>query len=485
MTLPRLAAALAGGAAFGAVAWMPAAAVGWPFLAAVAAVPAALWVVRRPLVAVSALGVVLLLLEGDSQAFLSGETWYGNLPGLPAQPTDLLVGLAMAAVAYDVLGRRRPPLLPGRFSFPLVLVAAATLAGAVTGWFAGGDLVFLLNSARVLVYLVVVPVLAVHVLDDDRRLRGTLAAVAVLVAVKSAVGLLGWILGEGRLVDGSLLTYYSPAPNLLLMLFVLGVLAAHMARVRVPGWTTPLAVVALLTLVLSYRRSFWIAFALGAAIVLLVATRRHGRPVVLLLGAAGALALWAALAGGGRPTGTDENPLIDRVRSLSPERIEATSSDRYRLEEQRNVIAEIRRSPVRGIGLGVPWSGRYPLSEEHEGGRHYTHTTILWWWLKLGVLGAVAYVAVLLWAVAAARSVWRRSPDPYVRVAALALGASLVGLAVAETTASFTGVDTRVTVMVGIALAWLATAERRASPDQEPDGDLTAPQQGMLEHASY
>ena len=42
-----------------------------------------------------------------------------------------------------------------------------------------------------------------------------------------------------------------------------------------------------------------------------------------------------------------------------------------------------------GLGLGVPWTPRYPLTESYAGATGYTHVVVLWWWLKLGLPGLV------------------------------------------------------------------------------------------------
>ena len=101
-----------------------------------------------------------------------------------------------------------------------------------------------------------------------------------------------------------------------------------------------------------------------------------------------------------------------------------------------------------------------PLPVELEGGRLYTHTVALWYWLKLGLAGLVAYVWLVLATVLTALLVARRSRTGVVRVGALALGVAAVGMAVAETTGSFTGVSDRYTVLVALGIGWLAAAHR-------------------------
>jgi hypothetical protein len=104
----------------------------------------------------------------------------------------------------------------------------------------------------------------------------------------------------------------------------------------------------------------------------------------------------------------------------------------------------------------VPWRARDPLPLEHESGRNYTHVVALWYWLNLGLLGVIAYVALCATTLYMSWKVWRGALDPLHRALALALLGSLVGLIFAETTGAFTGVDTRFSIVEPIAFGVLA-----------------------------
>ena len=110
--------------------------------------------------------------------------------------------------------------------------------------------------------------------------------------------------------------------------------------------------------------------------------------------------------------------------------------------------------------IGVPWTARYPLAQALPGGRQYTHVVVFWYWLKLGLLGVFAYLWIMVAGVRTGLRVWRTDLDPRIQGAGLGLAAALVGLAVAETTGSFTGVEPRETVLLAVMLGWLAAAQR-------------------------
>jgi O-antigen ligase len=468
VTLPRLgpaAAALPAGAAVGA------------------------WLVLRPDIALLALLASVVLVEGDSQGlFPSEETLYGSVvAGLTV--LDLLVVVLAVGVAREWaqrressgdVGRRGTPWSAqprelsagiGPLGWALGLLALAVAGGLVTGYAAGIGVEALVPAAVKLGHVIVLPFATAALLRlRPGLLREVLVLAVILVAVKSVAGLLLSASGGQPVVEGQAATYLEPSANWLVMTALLVGLAAAVDRTRLAWWALALAPLAAAGLLLSYRRSFWIAAVVGAAVVLVLASRR-ARPYLALAAAALGLALYVALSGAGGTAGQG-GPIVERARSLEPSRLSANAEDRYRLDERRNVVAEIRRHPVTGLGLEVPWRARHPLPLEHEGGRTYAHSAALYYWLKMGLLGLAAYVAIVAASLVMARRTWLRAPDPVHRAIGLGLLASLVGLTVAETTASFTGVDYRFSLLHPLALGVLAaiTPSRGAAraPRRDP-----------------
>ena len=142
-----------------------------------------------------------------------------------------------------------------------------------------------------------------------------------------------------------------------------------------------------------------------------------------------------------------QSPVLERARSLQPGSIGEDRGDRYRIDERRNVVAELEHAPITGLGMNVPWSARYPLSEEHD--RNYTHVVLLWYWLKMGLIGVLAFIWLYGVAMWTAFGVWRNHPNEMVRLGALAALGGLVALVIVELTASFTGVEPRLTIVFG------------------------------------
>jgi O-antigen ligase len=431
---------------------------------------AAVILLRRPTAAVSLVVALAVLCEGPTFGFLHFTSHLYDQVYKGLTPLDGLVALAVLAVGMDLIAHGRQLKVPRPLALGLVLLALGMVEGAVTGHAAGVSTRAVLLSENVLVYLLLLP-LTVANLDIPRRTVGLLlAGLVALAIVKAGFGLIEVLGHYGQSIEGtSTLTYYEPAANWLIMIALLAVFAAVLLRARAPAWMLVGAPLLVASLVLSYRRSFWIATVLGLLLVLLLGSSPVGRR--MLVPTALAVALAILLLGSIHFQG--QAPIVKRVESLNPTSISTNAQDRYRLDERANVLGEIRRHPIAGLGIKVPWEATVqPLSVEHEEGRQYVHFAALWFWLKLGILGLLAYFAILIGAAVLSWRVWRRSEEPLLRAFGLASLCGLAGLVVMETTASFTGVDPRFTVLLGAQIGLLAlldrTPPRRLLPTGEP-----------------
>lgn len=454
--------ALAAAAVTAAVALLGARKIGTAGLLAPLAVAAIVVLLCHPRLAWAIVLGLVVMFEGPTFGIpVTPDLYKDAFKGLTT--LDMLVTLAFASVLLDLIRRRRQPRLPAALALPLALVALATVSGVFVGHANGVGTREVVISAHILVTLLVTP-FAVYNLDLDDGAMPRLIGVGVAVAMlKAAIGIVVLLAGlSTELQGGSNITYYEPTANWLIMITLLGISAAWLGGARVPRWMlfgTPLLLASLL---LSYRRSFWVATVLALLLVVVLGSTPRRRVTVAAVTAliAGSVLLISAL-----PFQT-ETPIAQRAQSLAPTKLQTNAEDRYRLDERANVIANIKRSPIAGLGIDVPWSASAaPLGVEHVNGRLYVHFGLLWWWMNLGILGAAAYVTVLLSAALLAWRAWRRNQQPALRAFGLASLCALAGLAVIETTASFTGVDARFTILFGAQLGLLAVlARHRAEP---------------------
>lgn len=428
---------------------------------------------RFPGVCFGLLLAVTVLAEVEAKGVLpSGAAFYDTAVS-SLTPPDALLLLGLAGVLLRFVTDDERPKLPEPLTIPLALLALATLGGVATGLTAHAGVTQgeLFHRAMHIMYLVLVPLLAVNVLRDTRALKTFAVIAAALAAVKGLSGLYVSLGGLGETVEEETISFLSPLPNLMVLVLILGAAAAMVRRVKIPIWILAAAPLALLSLVLSLRRSFWIAAAFTLVTVVIIASRRRGRAVLAIGGVALALTLVAVVTIGSSddPSGS---PLAQRAQTISPGGLGTNRGDRYRMDERANVIENIESQPLTGIGLGVPWKVHQPLAEAHD--RRYAHVAVLWYWLALGPFGLIAYLAVLGGGLWTAVRIWRRHPDEIVQVCAIAAFGAILGLAIVELTATFTGVEPRVSLILGGALGWLAAAWRDLPPKKGRDQPIPA-----------
>jgi O-antigen ligase len=425
--------------------------------------------ILRPLLAVSLVTVTIVVCEGPTFGLFSFTSDVYNIGFKDLTLIDGLVALAAVSVGLDVIRRRRTLRVPRPLVVPYVLLVTGMIAGVVVGHAAGASLRFAISSEHILAYLLLVP-LAVANLDLDRRkVQSLLAWLAALASFKALMGLVEVATHRGTPIEGvTTLTYYEPAANWLIMIAILTIFAAVLARAKPPLWLLLSSPLLVACLVLSYRRSFWIGAVLGLLLLVMLGTTPVGRRMLVPTALAVAAAIWLL----GSIHFQNSVPIVKRAASLNPTKIEASVQDRYRLNERANVIAEIRRHPITGLGATIPWQATaQTLSKEGEGdARQYVHFAALWFWLKMGILGLFAYVGLIVGSMLLAWQAWRRSKEPLLRAFGVASLCGIVGLVAIDTTASFTGVEARFTILFAAQVGLLAVIAGTAgsSPDPQP-----------------
>ncbi len=420
---------------------------------------------RRPAAMVALVTTLAIVCEGEEFGLLShlSSRLYDINFFHELDPLDVLVALTVVSAGIDLIRTRRRLLLPRPLLFSTVLLALAMLAGGIAGHAAGTSVRAVLLGENTLLYLLLLPLVVANLELDRRRLKLLVGWLVGLAIFKAIIGLIEVFGHYGVPVEGhATLSYYEPPANWTIMCALLGLAALGLAGMKPPRWALLGVPLLFACLLLSYRRSFWVASVLGILLVVVIGSSPAGRKMLVPAGLLVAVAIWALGSSGWQPSGS---PIARRAVSLDPTKLESNVEDSYRLDERANVLGAIGEAPVTGLGVGVPWSATFrPLSVEHNNGRQYVHFAALWFWLKLGILGLAAYLATVLAAIALSWQAWRRSPEPALRAFALASLCAVIGLMVMDTTASFTGVEPRFTVVFAVQLGLLALLARTAPP---------------------
>lgn len=458
------------GAMVGAVLAVAAARIGTVGLLAPAAVVALPILLLNSELLLYTVFAACVLVEFSDSLFpsLAGPLYGSVIKGLTI--LDLLILVLTVAVLLDCHRRREIPRGAGVLSGALLLMTVALIGGALTGHEAGATTREIYEPVIKVSHVIMLPLLVINMTRGEHSWKRFLELTAVLIAVKSVLGIYLAETSAQAPVEGHALSYLEPTVNWLTMVYVLGVVGALLQKVRLPVWAYAIAPFALASLLLSYRRSFWIAAVLGLGIVLVIGAGPRGRRVVvpaLALLTTFTILLLSSVGGTGSAS---TNPILARAASLNPTKVTSNVEDRYRIDERRNVLANLRRQPITGLGIAVPWTAPYPMSTEHEGGRFYTHMIVLWYWLNLGLLGLIAYVTLMAATLWISFGVWRWHPRPLMRVLGLAMLGGVAGLIAAETTGSFTGVDVRFSIAFPVVLGFLAVAWNEARANRALGG---------------
>ena len=272
-------------------------------------------VLQRPVGAMALLFVLTVVCEGPTFGFLhfTSHLYVEVYKGLTL--LDMLVVVAILAVGLDVLGRRRAVYIPRPLMPMAAVLLLAMVAGAITGSAHGQSLRAVTLLQNLLAYLLLLPIAVANLDLNRRKIALFLGCVMALAAIKAVFGLIEIASGQGASIEGTArLTYYEPTANWLIMLSFFAVCAALVGKVRLPRWMLACSPLLLICLILSYRRSFWIAAVLGIVLVVLLGLSPTGRRVLV----PAAVLVCVAVLLIGSVSVQSQSPVVKRFESLSP-----------------------------------------------------------------------------------------------------------------------------------------------------------------------
>ena len=308
------------------------------------------------------------------------------------------------------------------------LPALALLAVATVSLLTVADVGYLKSSLREYRWTIVEPVLFYFLATEVLRGRkGALWLADGLVAgaTVAAVGALAFAaLGQGLVVEGVIRVQwpYDHPNNLALLLGRIAPLAAVVAlfltppeeRLRRRLYTLaclPLFAV----LVLTFSRGAYVGVLAAAGVV---AALVGGRRMLAALG--GVVAAGGALF------------LANTVGHFLPERITSLGSAVLRAGLWRSALAMLRDHPLFGVGLDQFLNQyQYYVEETNDYERltNHPHNFVLDFWLRLGIIGLLVWLWIVVQFVRAAYALVRRA-DAVRRAVALGLFALLTDLLV-------------------------------------------------------
>jgi O-antigen ligase len=359
-----------------------------------------------------------------SAAFVGTFAEAYSLPqlGLPGNPFVFDLVLFAAFAAWLIVLSRAD--VPGPSAFPLApqLAMAALLVGGLLGVVVatekGVEPLTALGYSREIIFYATFW-LALTAFADSRtralvfRLIVGLALVIVLVQVAQGV------LGPDTLL------FYSNDPLRELITCpasqCVDPSAAGFPRVRPPGQVLVYVVacfatayllfgprrrralvggllgVCLVGILVSLNRNMLVGLLVGIVLAGLLATQRGRFAAVLTVAS---VVLIVSLAGAEASGAFRESNIVERVLSLTTvSELESSSTVSDREKENSLALGVLSRSPVEGIGWGVPYGRVITTWEDGELRTEeplFIHNQYLGVWLRTGILGFAGFVAALV-----------------------------------------------------------------------------------------
>jgi hypothetical protein len=386
--------------------------------------------------------------------------------GSGVTPMELLLALAVVIWAMRTVQRHERLFHPSGLATSLALLGVLLVVFLVVGLSRHGNLKAALWEVKPFLYVMVFYVLAASLLSTKEAVRGLLWIIVVGSGVKAAYGLVMFMSVRHAI----------PRPDAVLGheesfffgLFVIATLGmwtfgvtGRLRRVA----TTFLPVVLMADMVNSRRTAWAILFATALTMIVISYARFPSRRRVLLrcMGtAAVGLAVYLPLFW--NHTGATAQP-ARAVRSVvAPSSSDArdSSSDKYRMEEDANLVVNIRAHHGTGGGFGVPINYAVPITDLTGIASMLAfvpHNGVYWVWMRMGVLGEAVFLLFVGQGVVAASKLVRVGDPETALLGAIGVCALLAYLIMGEKDLGFWWL--RMAVFIGVLLGTV-DARRRA-----------------------
>jgi len=431
-----------------------------------AAIPIAALIMLEPTAGLyAAIAVVGIDVSGPNTQALS--VIFAGIPGLKATPVELLILWTTFSAFLRTLGQER------QGSDGLVLTALVTflvllLLGVLNGVSKGGNFTIALWEVRAM--LCILPVmLATNWLIRDRGQLKRLAIISVVVLVLMTVeafwrymtyvrpgtfsGVLEFAFGHETSVLVGLLMILCAAWSLwgpnrkqrliaLALALAAGVVEMTMRRrAGLIGAEVGLLTLGILLLIKDYRRFLIIA------------------PIFLIVASAYLSFFWNSTKSVGEPARAFRT--VFDSGSTAPR---DQASDEYRRAEKLSVWANIHAKPIDGIGFGVVYAKPYPfwnLSGFWPFWEYIPHNTILWLWMKGGVVTFLAFWFLLGAAIVRMVAICRSTTDHFL-VATSAGIAAFFPMLVLFSYVDLGLTNVRLMILVGVCFGLIGLLQRLA-----------------------
>lgn len=411
--------------------------VGWPAAALLGTIIIGAWLVWQPRQGFYSILAAVIIIEGSSGLpfVVTANPMYGGIddlvgPSVPFSPLELGMGLLILGTIKQA--GRANQLRLGEFFWPLLFLSGMVLLGLFRGMNSGGDGLIGFREIRALLYLLPMYFLTVN-LVRERRHFNQLAVVLVLAVSAMAAGAMWTHLALVRTgtFQGIIDLGFAHENAIFAGLVVIFMVAMMVwGKGFGPRFILVLpGVLALAAILVMKRRVGLIALDAGLVLLGLVLLRNNWRlflvamPIVMVAAVIYLGIFWNATGGLGQGARAFRTVIGQEAAT------EDLSSKLYREREAFNVEMNIRWQPFWGSGFGKPYAMPEPLPDLTSFWPmqpYIPHNTILWTWMKGGILTFILVLAFFGHAMIRGLALARRRLEPLLQAWAAVAAASVL-----------------------------------------------------------
>lgn len=363
----------------------------------------------------------------DQAVFFQSFSSQGAPQAIIVSAAEILMVFTLVTVVLRRIAERRTPLELGPMFWAIGFYTVMVGFGFVYGVGTGGNWNSALWEARGQVYLFVVYLLVINTIHERRQVSRLFWIFLAGVALKGLIGTWRYLVTLEGDLDGikeaarnanSILSHEESYLFALFFLFafILFLFRGHRGQLWfVLITSTPV----LLAFVANQRRVGSLALMLGTLVVVLLAYRllKSRRNAILNTGIALVILVPIYMAITWNTTGLVAEPTRAVKSLIQPNERDASSND-YREIENLNLKYNIQIDPIKGRGYGKPIIFYVPLPDISALFYWWDiipHNTILWVWMRLGVVGFSAFWFFIGRAIVGSIMVTKQSSDPYMQ----------------------------------------------------------------------
>ncbi len=316
---------------------------------------------------------------------------------------EVLLGLILITCVMKGALRGSLRLPHSGLSRSIVAFLLVVLVGFGVGLSHGGAFRWAVWEVRPWVYLGAMFWISASLLNTRRALRAVLWTFVLGSGFKALQGLKIWIPARHLTPHPEAILAHEEAFFFGLFIFLTLGLWIFEQRGALRNTATALLPVVLLANLANSRRNAWaiLAFGIAAMIVIAYKTLPHRRPLLRRLGVVlviGSALYFPAFWNNDSTVGQPARAIHSAVQPDPRDR----SSDTYRVQENANLLYNIRRSHDLGTGFGLKIDYHLPIVNIRNIDpmiAYIPHDGVLYIWMRLGIVGELTFLMMIAAAI--------------------------------------------------------------------------------------